>query len=138
MEDLRIATPPRAARARKRHELPKEKKKSAFAKVVDHVRQTLFGENDKIKEEAKLTGLGDEDDDETSQAGSTIAEANEPVAPRPSIWLRLKNTGRKYLAGVGCALRPSLAYVFTQRSKGVGRKGLKCVLLRAARALAVL
>jgi hypothetical protein len=101
MEHLRIATPPRAARARKRHEGPAEKKKKgSVARFFSNV-AGLFG-NKNIKEEAKLRGLDDDEDEdgEGSQAGSTTAEQEQEKGPqRPTMLLRLKNRAKKYLSG---------------------------------------
>jgi hypothetical protein len=102
MEGLRIATPPRAARARKKHELPAEKNpKGPIAAFFAHAFGVFFPQKDKVKEEAQLNGLGDEEgsEDEGSQAGSAVAQQEQgqgPVPPRPSLLARLKNRARKY------------------------------------------
>jgi hypothetical protein len=102
MEGLRIATPPRAARARKKHEQPAEKKpKGPIAAFFAHAFGVFFPQKDKVKEEAKLNGLGDDEgsEDEGSQAGSAVAQQEQgqgPVPPRLSLLARIKNRGRKY------------------------------------------
>jgi len=97
MEELRIATPPRAARAKKRkHHLPEEKKKPGRIAVFF---ASVFGA-DKVKQDAQLTGLGDDDDDddEGSQASSAVIEEDQESGPgRPTLLARLKNRARKYL-----------------------------------------
>ena len=106
MEQLRIATPPRAARARKRHDLPEEKKKQGrLAAFLSHVADTLGGKQGGVKEEAKLRGLGDEDeddDDEGSQAGSVGIENEHENGPkRPTFMLRMQKRAKRYMTGKG-------------------------------------
>lgn len=101
MEDLRIATPPRAARARKRHDLPEEKKRAG--KVATFFITIFGGGRKNVKEAAKLRGLEDDEDDEDdgegSQAGSTIEQERGSGPQKTSMMLRLKARARKYLNG---------------------------------------
>ena len=101
MEHLRIATPPRAARAKKRHEVPIEKKKGRVAAVFSFFRG-LFSNKDKIKQDAELKGLGDDEDEDNGEgsvsARTTIAE-RERMASKPSFMLQLKAKAAKALSG---------------------------------------